>query len=70
MKLRACLVAARKREGLTQAQLAKKLRVANGTVAGWETKSQYGHAPRRHHLKALARVLKLDYRELVEELFA
>ncbi len=70
MKLRARLVSARKKAGMTQAELAKRLRVSTGTVAGWETQSEYGHGLRPRNLKAVARVLKLDYHELVAEMFA
>jgi transcriptional regulator with XRE-family HTH domain len=58
---------AREAAGLSQAELAKKLRVASGTVAGWETGSMHGHGLRPKNLKKVARVLKLDYDELVAE---
>jgi transcriptional regulator with XRE-family HTH domain len=47
--------------------VAERLEVATGTVAGWETGS---HAPRKRHLKAVAKLLRLDYDAIVAEMFA
>lgn len=62
MKLPERLVAARERKGLTQVQLAKKLEVSKGTVAGWETGA---HGIRKKTMPKVARVLDLDIAELI-----
>lgn len=66
MKLAQRLVAARKAKGLTQADLAKKLDVAVGTVAGWETGNPaHSHGIAKERVKEVAKVLGLDPMDLL-----
>lgn len=62
MKLPERVAAARERLGLTQAQLAKKLGVSAGTVAGWEAGD---HGIRKKSMAKVAKVLGLDIVELL-----
>jgi transcriptional regulator with XRE-family HTH domain len=65
MKLSRRLVAARKRAGLSQAELAKKLKVSAGTVAGWETEGDHAHGMRVSRVRQVAKVLGIDVTELL-----
>lgn len=56
MKLAQRLVAARKKRGLSQVDLAKLLEVSPGTVGGWENGSHGIHLSR---VEQVARVLKI-----------
>lgn len=62
MSLPKSLAAARKRAGLTQAQLAKKIGRSAGTVAGWETNR---NSARMANLVKVAKVLKTTVAELL-----
>jgi transcriptional regulator with XRE-family HTH domain len=53
---------ARARAGLSQVELAKLLRVAPSTVAGWELGT---HSVRAKRLSQLARVLRVKVTELL-----
>lgn len=55
------LVSARMKAGLTQVELAKKLRVAPSTVAGWELGT---HSVRSTRLPQLARALGVPVAKL------
>lgn len=59
------LAEARKRAGLSQAGLAKKLGVSAGTVGGWETTGKHAHGMRMQRIRRVARVLKTTVAELV-----
>lgn len=61
MKLPANLRKARKAAGLSQAALAKKLKVSTGTVGGWETGE---HAIRHKRLPKVAEALGVTVAEL------
>ncbi len=65
MKLRSRLRAARKRAGLSQAALAKKLGVSAGTVGSWEGKSDSAHGMRIERLAEVAAALGCPVEELV-----
>lgn len=65
MKLRSRLAAARKRAGLSQADLAKRLGVSAGTVGSWEGKSDSAHGMRMDRLHAVAKALGCSVEELV-----
>lgn len=56
---------ARKRLGLSQAELAKKLGVSTGTVAGWESKGERHHGIAKNRMAEVAKILKLDVLELL-----
>jgi len=62
MKLQERLARARKRAGLSQADLAALLKVSTGTVGGWEVGR---HAIESARLKQVARVLQVDVEELL-----
>jgi transcriptional regulator with XRE-family HTH domain len=51
----------RERLGLTQAELAKRVRVRDSTVSRWEDAKVF---PRLEKLAAIARVLGIEEREL------
>lgn len=63
MKVAKAIARAREARGLSQADLAKLLRVTPGTVAGWETGR---HGIRIGRLRTVARVLDVSVTELVE----
>lgn len=65
MKLSKRLVAARKKAGLSQAELAERLGVSPGTVAGWESTGEHAHGIRLTRIHQVARVLKVDVAELL-----
>lgn len=65
MKLPKRLAQARKAKGLTQADLAKKLKVSAGTVAGWETEGEHAHGMRMDRLEEVAKVLGIQASELI-----
>lgn len=65
MKLQRRLVEARKKAGLSQADLAKKLGVSRGTVAGWEISGEHSHGMRVERLAQVAKVLGVDLAELL-----
>lgn len=66
MKLPERLARARKRAGLTQRELAKRLGISPATVAGWETANDaIQHGIRKDRLVEVARILKLDVLELL-----
>lgn len=63
MKLPKVLQQAREKAGLSQADLAEKLRVAPSTVAGWELGT---HSIRGSRLKRVAQVLNIPPADLLE----
>lgn len=65
MNFRSRLAAARKRAGLSQAELAKKLGVSAGTVGSWEGKSDSAHGMRIERLHEVASALGCSVEELV-----
>lgn len=65
MNLPKRIAAARKQLGLSQAELAKKLGVGVGTVAGWETTGEHHHGISKNRLAKVAKVLKLEVAELL-----
>lgn len=62
MKVGKAIAKAREARGLSQAELAKRLKVTAGTVAGWETGR---HNIRAGRLRTVARVLDVPVAELV-----
>lgn len=65
MKVAERLARARKAKGLSQAELAKKLDVSAGTVAGWETEGEHAHGIRRDRLQQVAKLLGLEVTDLL-----
>jgi transcriptional regulator with XRE-family HTH domain len=65
MKLPKRLVAARKRAGLSQADLAAKLGVSPGTVAGWESAGEHAHGMRLDRVAEVAKALGVEVAELI-----
>jgi transcriptional regulator with XRE-family HTH domain len=65
MNLRSRLVEARKKAGLTQAQVAKRAGVSRGTVGSWETEEDYSHGIRVDRLEKVARAYKTTVAELI-----
>lgn len=63
MKLAKVLVKAREDAGLSQADLAERLKVAPSTIAGWELGT---HSIRGKRLKQVAKVLNIPAAELLE----
>jgi transcriptional regulator with XRE-family HTH domain len=62
MKVAKVLAAARRAKKLSQADLATKLGVSPGTVAGWESGT---HGIRMGRLPAIAKALGVEVSELV-----
>lgn len=62
MSLAKNLVRARKKAGLSQAELAKRLKKSRASINEWEAGN---HAPRTALLPALARVLGCEVAELL-----
>jgi transcriptional regulator with XRE-family HTH domain len=62
MKVSEALARARKRKGLSQAELAKKLGVSAGTVGSWEAGD---HGPSKNRIAEVAKVLDMDITELL-----
>jgi len=62
------IVSARKKAGLSQVDLAKKLDVATGTVAGWELGpgKENGHGFPLHRLDDIANALGLSVDALIK----
>lgn len=65
MNLPERIAKARKAKGLSQAELAKKLGVSAGTVAGWETTGSHAHGMRDPMKKRVAKVLGVEVAELL-----
>lgn len=63
MKLPALLAKARENAGLSQADLAEKLKVAPSTIAGWELGT---HSIRVKRLKQVAKVLNVPAADLLQ----
>lgn len=62
MNLPKALARAREAKGLSQVELAKRLRVSKGTVGGWENGS---HGIRTKRLRDIAKILGVELDELV-----
>lgn len=62
MTISVAIALVRKRRGLSQVQLAKKMGVSPSTIAGWELGT---HAPRSARLHKLSRVLKTPIAKLL-----
>lgn len=65
MNLAKRLVDARKKLGLSQVDIAKKLDISPGTVGGWETGT---HSIRLDRLKAVADVYELKVEDLIKDM--
>lgn len=63
MSLSAVIRDARDRLGISQAELAERLGLSTGTVAGWELAA---YRPRMNRLRSISKVLRVPYAELLD----
>lgn len=70
MRFGRAIVAARKKAEMSQAELARKLGVSTGTIAGWELDdtagNPHGHGFRLDRLPKIAKALGVTVDELVK----